>query len=76
MLAYLCGTRMRSRSAVKRIKSRIEAIGKKKQAVLRLLKNDVADLLAAGRDSDAFGRVCVCMLVFLSWLHIVTFFLF
>ncbi|RWV98419.1 hypothetical protein GW17_00038741 [Ensete ventricosum] len=48
---------MRSRSAVKRIKSRIEAIGKKKQAVLRLLKNDVADLLAAGRDSDAFGRV-------------------
>ncbi|THU67512.1 hypothetical protein C4D60_Mb05t25410 [Musa balbisiana] len=45
------------RSAVKRIKSRIEAIGKKKQAVLRLLKNDVADLLAAGRDSDAFGRI-------------------
>lgn len=50
---------MCSKRAVKRVKKRIDVIGKKKQAVVRFLKKDVADLLAAGHDSNAFGRVCM-----------------
>ncbi|XP_074571461.1 uncharacterized protein LOC141828013 [Curcuma longa] len=43
--------------AVKCTRSRIEAIWKKKQAMLRFLKKDVADLIAAGHESIAFERM-------------------
>ncbi|XP_042392908.1 uncharacterized protein LOC121984159 [Zingiber officinale] len=43
--------------AVKRIRLRMDAIVKKKQATVRLLKKDVADLLAAGHESNAFARM-------------------
>jgi hypothetical protein len=33
-------------------------IRRKKHAMIRFLKKDVADLLANGLDTHAFGRVC------------------
>lgn len=56
----------RSKRAVKRIRLRMDAIVKKKQATVRLLKKDVADLLAAGHESNAFGRVCFFQVSFSS----------
>ncbi|KAG6482329.1 hypothetical protein ZIOFF_058960 [Zingiber officinale] len=47
----------RSKHAVKCTRSRIEAIWKKKQAMVRFLKKDVADLIAAGHESNAFERM-------------------
>nr|CAD1825875.1 unnamed protein product [Ananas comosus var. bracteatus] len=44
--------------ATKRIKSRLDPIRKKKQAMLKFLRKDVADLLANGHDINAFGRHC------------------
>ncbi|XP_072979559.1 uncharacterized protein [Typha angustifolia] len=43
--------------AIKCVKSRLDPIRKKKQAMLRFLKKDVADLLANGHDNNAFGRI-------------------
>lgn len=53
----MCATHDRSKHAVKCTRSRIEAIWKKKQAMVRFLKKDVADLIAAGHESNAFERV-------------------
>lgn len=46
-----------SKHATKRIKSRLDPIRKKKQAMLKFLRKDVADLLANRHDINAFGRV-------------------
>ncbi|XP_028550693.1 uncharacterized protein LOC110115327 isoform X2 [Dendrobium catenatum] len=43
--------------SVKYIKCRIETIRKKKQVMVRYLKQDVADLLARSHDANAFGRI-------------------
>lgn len=42
---------------IKCINSRLLLIKKKKQATVKFLKKDVADLLANGHDSNAFGRI-------------------
>ncbi|WOK94209.1 hypothetical protein Cni_G02911 [Canna indica] len=61
MFACLVGGKFsgKCKHAVKCIKSRNDAIRKKKKATVRFLKKDVADLLAAGHDSNAFGRMDV-----------------
>ncbi|XP_050384513.1 uncharacterized protein LOC126801098 [Argentina anserina] len=41
---------------IKSIKVRLEAIKKKRNSVLKYLKNDVADLLKNGLDINAYGR--------------------
>lgn len=46
-----------SKYCVKCINSRVVLIRKKKLATIKFLKKDVADLLANGHDSNAFGRV-------------------
>ncbi|KAJ6850424.1 uncharacterized protein M6B38_265115 [Iris pallida] len=43
--------------AFKCIKSRTVLIKRKKQAMLKYLKKDVADLLSNGHDTNAFGRI-------------------
>ncbi|TYI81203.1 hypothetical protein E1A91_D05G138100v1 [Gossypium mustelinum] len=44
------------KSAIKMIKLRLETIKKKRNAVEKYLKNDVADLLKNGLDENAYGR--------------------
>ncbi|CAL9777056.1 unnamed protein product [Musa acuminata subsp. burmannicoides] len=46
-----------SKHAVRFIKARMGPIRNKKQAVVRCLKRDVADLIAAGHEAIAFGRI-------------------
>ncbi|XP_072953392.1 uncharacterized protein [Typha angustifolia] len=43
--------------AIKCIKVRLDPIRRKKQAMLRFLKEDVAKLLTKGLDANAFGRI-------------------
>ncbi|RWW02461.1 hypothetical protein GW17_00034451, partial [Ensete ventricosum] len=45
-----------SKHALKCIKVRMVAIRNKKQAVVRFLKKDVADLIASGHETNAFRR--------------------
>ncbi|XP_074567959.1 uncharacterized protein LOC141824543 [Curcuma longa] len=45
------------KQAVRCIKLRMELIKKKKRVVVRILKKDVADLIAAGHESSGFGRM-------------------
>ena len=47
-----------SKHAFKCIRTRMAPIRRKKHAMIRFLKKDVADLLANGLDTHAFGRVC------------------
>ncbi|KAM1113896.1 hypothetical protein FF1_046566 [Malus domestica] len=44
------------KSDIKMTKMRIEAIKKKRSAVQKFLKSDIADLLRSGRDINAYGR--------------------
>ncbi|CAN1777547.1 IST1-like protein [Linum perenne] len=44
------------KSLIKITKTRVEASRKKKNAVAKYLKNDIADLLRTGFDSNAYGR--------------------
>lgn len=46
-----------SKSTTKMIKLRLETIKKKRNAMEKYLKNDVADLLKNGLDENAYGRV-------------------
>ena len=43
-------------------KMRLEAIKKKRNAVHKFLKNDMADLLSSGLGINAYGRVCMFLL--------------
>ncbi|KAK8950183.1 hypothetical protein KSP40_PGU012313 [Platanthera guangdongensis] len=45
------------KQSVKCIRCRLETIRKKKQAMVRYLKKDVADLISGGHDVNAFGRM-------------------
>ncbi|RRT63289.1 hypothetical protein B296_00020246 [Ensete ventricosum] len=54
--------------ALKCIKVRMVAIRNKKQAVVRFLKKDVADLIASGHETNAFRRVPFSLSLFLSSL--------
>ncbi|KAK6773465.1 hypothetical protein RDI58_028703 [Solanum bulbocastanum] len=44
------------KSTIKQTKTRIEMIRKKRDAMLKYLKNDMADLLKSGADVNAYGR--------------------
>ncbi|GLT62180.1 hypothetical protein SLA2020_348370 [Shorea laevis] len=44
------------KSNINLLKKRLEVIRKKKSAVLKYLKNDIADLLRNGLDTNAYGR--------------------
>ncbi|KAK4359472.1 hypothetical protein RND71_021701 [Anisodus tanguticus] len=44
------------KSSIKMTKTRIEMIRKKRDAMLKYLKNDMADLLKSGLDVNAYGR--------------------
>lgn len=45
------------KSAIKQTKTRIQIVKRKRNAMLKYLKNDVSDLLKDGLDSNAYGRV-------------------
>ncbi|KAM5553116.1 hypothetical protein ABKV19_025371 [Rosa sericea] len=51
------GIRIWCKSDIKSIKVRLGAIKKKRNAVLKYLKNNVADLLKIGLDINVYGRV-------------------
>ncbi|PKA52666.1 hypothetical protein AXF42_Ash001647 [Apostasia shenzhenica] len=59
MFSSLLGRKFsnKCKHSVKCIRCRIETIRKKKQAMVRYLKKDVADLVAGGHDANAFGRM-------------------
>ncbi|URE29226.1 Regulator of Vps4 in the MVB pathway [Musa troglodytarum] len=59
MLCSLLGGKFsnKCKHAVRFIKVRMGPIRNKKQAVVRCLKRDVADLIAAGHEAIAFGRI-------------------
>jgi hypothetical protein len=46
-----------SKHAVKCTRTRLDLLRQKKQAMVKFIKKDVADLLANGLESHAFGRV-------------------
>lgn len=48
-----------SKHSAKSIRARIGPIRSKKHATVRWLKKDVADLIAAGHEANAYGRVKV-----------------
>ena len=54
-----------SKTNIKLIKTRLETIKKKKNAVQKFLKNDIADLLKNGLDINAYNRV-IFLLIFAS----------
>lgn len=49
-----------SKSTVKLTKTRIEMVKRKRNAMLKYLKNDIADLLKTGLDVNAYSRVSLC----------------
>ncbi|XP_039054911.1 uncharacterized protein LOC120197452 [Hibiscus syriacus] len=51
------GFASKCKSLIKVIKSRTDVIRRKRSATFKLLKKDIADLLANGLDINAFGRV-------------------
>lgn len=53
-----------SKSSIKRIKSRIDVIRRKRKATEKFLKKDIADLLGNGLDVNAYGRVCILFFSF------------
>ncbi|XP_020589017.1 uncharacterized protein LOC110030583 [Phalaenopsis equestris] len=59
MIFCLLGRKFSSKCkhSVKCIRCRMETIRKKKQAIVRYLKKDVADLISGGHDTIAFGRM-------------------
>jgi len=46
-----------SKSRLKLINKRLEMIRKRRKAVQKFLKKDIADLLSYGLDDNAYGRV-------------------
>ncbi|KAL5974281.1 hypothetical protein ACLOJK_030945 [Asimina triloba] len=48
-----------SKSRIKLIRSRVEVITRKKNATLKYLKKDIAELIQNGLDTHAYGRVSV-----------------
>ncbi|XP_058115586.1 uncharacterized protein LOC131258345 [Magnolia sinica] len=50
------GFSSKCKSRIKVIRSRIDVIKRKKNATLKYLKNDIADLLQNGFDTNAYGR--------------------
>lgn len=46
-----------SKAAIKLTKVRLEMINRKRDAMLKFLKKDIADLLKKDLDSNAYGRV-------------------
>lgn len=44
-------------SYIKCIKTRLETIEKKRRAIQKFTKNDIAELLRSGHDYDAYKRV-------------------
>ncbi|KAG6535095.1 hypothetical protein ZIOFF_000049 [Zingiber officinale] len=50
-----------SKHSAKNIRARIGPIRSKKQATVRWLKKDVADLIAAGHEENAYGRIDALM---------------
>lgn len=54
VLDFECGN---SKSCVKLTKTRLDAIRKKRNAVQKFLKKDIAELLRNGLDYNAYGRV-------------------
>ncbi|KAK9142478.1 hypothetical protein Syun_011878 [Stephania yunnanensis] len=50
------GFSSKSKSLIKLIKARIDMIRRKRNAVQKFLKKDVADLLKSGYDANAYGR--------------------
>jgi hypothetical protein len=61
-----------SKRCLKLIKTRLETIRKKKNAVQKFLKNDVVDLLRNSFDYNAYGRVIIFSFYFCvhSWFLI------
>lgn len=57
-----------SKSEIKMTRRRIEIIKRKRNAMQKFLRNDVADLLKNGLDSNAYGRV-ITSLTFLIFLY-------
>lgn len=55
-----------SKSLIKTTKNRIDVNRRKKNATLKFLKKDMADLLANGLDINAYGRVLLPSHYFLS----------
>lgn len=53
-----------SKSDLKLTRTRIEMIKKKRNAVQKYLRNDVADLLRNGLDTNAYGRVTFLFLFY------------
>ena len=52
-----------SNSALRMNKVRLEIIKKKRNAVEKYLKNDIAELLRNGLDYNAYGRVITFVLI-------------
>lgn len=48
-----------SKSLIKSTKNQIEVVRRKRNATLKYLKKDMADLLANGLDINAYGRVLI-----------------
>lgn len=47
-----------SKSAIFKLRNRLDIVRRKKKAVVGYLKRDIAELLEAGHDENAYGRVC------------------
>lgn len=65
-----------SKSLIKMTKSRIEVIRRKRNATLKFLKKDIADLLANGLDINAYGRVIFSLFFFFGVIALSLFSLF
>lgn len=56
-LIFFCGFLVFSKTAIKLTKTRIEMIRRKRNAMQKYLRNDIAVLLRDGLDINAYGRV-------------------
>lgn len=53
-----------SKSAIFKLRNRLDIVRRKKKAVVGYLKRDIAELLEAGHDENAYGRVCFFFISF------------
>lgn len=51
--------RLFSKTEIKLTKTRLDAIKRKRNAMQKFLKRDIADLLSNGLDINAYGRVII-----------------
>lgn len=51
--------RLFSKTGIKLTKTRLDAIKRKRNAMQKFLKRDIADLLSNGLDINAYGRVII-----------------